>query len=112
MTLDDAVLESSELVTVTLDSITTGDADISIGAASSATVTIVDNDTAEVTIAATDATAGEPINHGQATVTLSNPSDSDTVVNYTISGTATSGVDFAPLSRIRHDHGWAIKPSH
>ena len=48
--LDDLILEDNETVTVTLDSVASGDADITIGAGDTATVTIADNDTAEVTI--------------------------------------------------------------
>jgi hypothetical protein len=96
--LDDALLEDNENVTVTLNAITAGDADVSIGAANAATVSISDDDSAEVTIVANDATASEPVNHGQFTVSLSNVSDSDTTVSYTVSGDATSGSDFAPLT--------------
>ena len=56
--IDDNLLEDNETVTVTLDSITSGDADITIGASNSDTVTISDEDTAEVTIAANDASGG------------------------------------------------------
>ena len=96
--IDDSILEDNESVTLTLDSITAGDADISIGATDSATVTISDDDTAEVTIAANDASASEPGDDGQFTVSISNPSDTDTVVTFTIGGNATSGDDFTPLT--------------
>ena len=95
---DDSILEDNESVTLTLDSITAGDADISIGAADSATVTISDDDTATVSISSIDSIASEPGNDGQLRVTLSQPSDSDTVVSYAISGTATAGTDFVALS--------------
>ena len=62
------------------------------------TVTITDDDTAEVTIAANDASAAEPADDGQFTVTLSNPSDTDTVISYTVSGDATAGSDYTTLS--------------
>ena len=42
--IDDNLLEDNETVTVTLDSITSGDADITIGASNSDTVTISDDD--------------------------------------------------------------------
>ena len=96
--IDDSILEDNESVTLTLDSITAGDADISIGATDSATVTISDDDTAEVTIAANDASASVPGDDGQFTVSISNPSDTDTVVTFTIGGNATSGDDFTPLT--------------
>ena len=56
--LDDNLLEDNETVTVTLDGITSGDADITSGTPISDTVTISDDDTAEVTIAANDAQGG------------------------------------------------------
>ena len=96
--LDENLLEDNETVTVTLTGITSGDADISLGGTVSDTVTITDDDTALVTIAATDASAAEPGNDGQFTVTLSNPSDTDTVVSYTVSGDATAGSDYTTLT--------------
>ena len=43
--------------------------------------------------------ASEPSNDdAQFTVSLSNPSDSPTTIAYTVSGSANSGTDFAPLS--------------
>ena len=98
--LNDVVVEGNETVTVTLNSITSGDADISInGAASSDTVTIADDgDTAQVSILANDAAAGEPANNGQFTVSLSAPSSTDTVISYTVGGTATAGADYTALT--------------
>ena len=56
--LDDAIVEASETVIVTLDSVTAGDPQITIdGGANQATVTIADDDTATVSIAANDASA-------------------------------------------------------
>jgi XRE family aerobic/anaerobic benzoate catabolism transcriptional regulator len=76
--LDDNVLEGSESVVVTLDSIS-GDPDIAIdGTADSATVTITDEDTALVSITASDPTAAEPSDDGQFTVSLTNAADTDT----------------------------------
>ena len=77
--LDDNLLEDNETVTVTLTGITSGDADISLGGTVSDTVTIADNDSAVVTIAANDDSAAEPADDGQFTVTISSPSDTDTV---------------------------------
>ena len=64
----------------------------------SAQVDIADNDAATVTIAATDATAAEPADDGRFTVTLSQASATDTVIDYSITGTAANGTDFALLS--------------
>ena len=97
-TLDDAILESTESVTLTLDSVTSGDSDITIGAADSATVLIADDDVAQATITANDPNATEPGDHGQYTVVLSNVSDTNTIISYTVSGDATAGADFSALS--------------
>ncbi|MCG8448163.1 MAG: Ig-like domain-containing protein, partial [Pirellulales bacterium] len=94
---DDAFPEPAETVIVTLDS--TDNAGIAVhGTNNSATVTITDDDGATVSIAATDASAAEPADDGQFTVTLSAAADTDTVVNYTASGTASGGTDYATFS--------------
>ena len=96
--LDDNLLEDNETVTVTLTGITSGDADISLGATISDTVTICDNDSAVVTITANDPDAAEPSDDGQFTVTISKPSDTDTVISYVVSGDATPGSDYTTLT--------------
>ena len=85
---------------VTLDSVTAGDPQITIdGGANQATVTIADDDTATVSIAANDASASETgPDNGQYTVTLSKASSTDTTISYTVTGTAASGDDFTALS--------------
>ena len=98
--IDDNVLESTETLTIRLDAIDSGDADISIGSADSATVTIDDDDAAEATVVANDSTAGEPGDHGQFTVILSNPSDSDTEIEYAIGGDALAGTDYGSMTGI------------
>lgn len=67
----------------------------------SATASIADNDTADVTITATKATATEnSTNGGEFTVNLSAPNSSPdpVTITYTVSGSATAGTDYAPLS--------------
>ena len=49
-------------------------------------------------LSASDPSASEPANPGQFTVTISNVSDTDTVVAYTLTGDATPGIDFTALS--------------
>ena len=71
---------------------------VSLGGNVSDTVTIADNDSAVVTISANDDSAAEPGDNGQFTVTLSNPSDTDTVISYTVSGDATPGSDYTTLT--------------
>ncbi|WP_236615673.1 beta strand repeat-containing protein [Rhodopirellula europaea] len=88
--LDDSVVEGSESVIVTLDAITAGDADISIGAANSDTVTISDEDTASVSIATLNNAMEQGEVDGVFTLTLTGgPASTDTIVNYLID---TSGV--------------------
>ncbi len=98
-TIDNAILEDNETVIVTLTG--SDDSDVTVSTApgaNTATVTIADNDTATVSITANDSTASEPANDGQFTVTMSAVSDKDTVVNYSVTGTAGSGADFTALS--------------
>ncbi len=98
-TIDNAILEDNETVIVTLTG--TDDSDVTVSTApgaNTATVTIADNDTATVSITANDSTAAEPANDGQFTVTMSATSDKDTVINYSVAGTAGSGTDFTALS--------------
>lgn len=70
-----------------------------VGAASSATVTIADfaGDLPQVDVIQT-ANAAEPGTNGQFRITARGAGTGSLVVNYTISGTATSGTDFTALS--------------
>ena len=99
--LDDAIEESAESVIVTLTG-ATGDADVVLGAVTEATVTISDDDAAttdnEVSLAATTPGASEPGTDGQFTVSLSEVATTDTVVTYTVGGTATADADYTALS--------------
>jgi Autotransporter beta-domain/Calx-beta domain len=93
--VDDALVEGSETVDVTLTSVTSGLG--TLGTTLTATNTITDNDTAVVTVAnVTD--GGEPASSGILTVSQSAVSVSDTVLSYSIGGTATSGSDYSALS--------------
>ena len=97
--VDDAVVEAAESFSISLigPSSTTG-ANVVLGASASVTTTITDNDTATVSIApATDGEEAGLVN-GEFTVTISSPASTDTVINYTLSGTASSGDDYSPLS--------------
>ena len=71
-----------------------------VGSPSSATVTIKDDEASVITVAATDATAGEP-NSGQGTGTFTftrtAPLTAALTVNYAVGGTATSGTDYTAL---------------
>ena len=78
----------------------TDNASVSVdGLADEATVNIADDaDAATVSIAATTPSADEDGADGQFTVTLTSVTDNDTVVSYSISGTAANGTDFTTLS--------------
>ncbi|MHC1707866.1 MAG: beta strand repeat-containing protein, partial [Bacteroidales bacterium] len=96
--VDNTILEATEDVIVTLTGITSADADVSLGTPLTATVNITDNDVATVSIAANDADAGEPANNGQFTVTQTLAADVNTVLTYSIGGSAAPTADYTPLS--------------
>ena len=96
--LNDNLIEADETVTVTLNSITSGDPTVSIGAANNATLNILDDDTGTVSIAATtNGNETGPVD-GRFTVTQSGVSSTATVIGYIVSGTAAQGTDFTALS--------------
>ena len=101
---DDATLEADEDFTVSISgpSSTTG-ASVGLGASTAVTTTITDNDAATVSIAATTDGNEAGVVDGVFTVTMTNPSDTDTVVNYTVGGTATSGADYTAVTGTSHD---------
>ncbi len=94
--IDDSELEVSESIVVTL----VEGSDYALGTPNSATVTLHDDDTV-VTVAANDSTAGEPGSGqgtGQFRFTRTGIVAQALTIQVTISGTATPGSDFAPLS--------------
>jgi hypothetical protein len=94
--INDVTVEGSETVIVTLTSITSGAA--SLGTTLIATNTVADNDSATVSIANTTNGAEAGPTSGVLTLTQTNPSATDTVISYAVSGTATSGTDYTALS--------------
>ncbi|AMV30637.1 Calx-beta domain protein [Pirellula sp. SH-Sr6A] len=100
--VDSAELEDDETVVVTLTKITSGDPDVTLTGTLAGTVTIYDDDQALVTLKANDPNASEdPLDDGQFTVSLSEVSDTNTVVTYSIAagvGQATNGADYKALS--------------
>ncbi len=77
----------------------TANALYTVGSPAAATVTITDNDLPTVTIDATDASAAEAGSAtGTFTVTRTGDLTGALTVNYTISGSATNGSDYASLS--------------
>lgn len=94
---DDDIVEGDETVVLSLT--TTNDVDVVIAGSpeNTGTVTIRDDDTSSATIAADVATAVEGGTNGQFTVTLDKESKTDTVVTYSIGGTAINGIDYSSL---------------
>ncbi|NVJ67540.1 MAG: DUF11 domain-containing protein, partial [Gammaproteobacteria bacterium] len=90
----DTTVESDETVVMSI-----------AGASSNATITtasangtIINDDASEISIAATtNGNETGPVD-GQFTVTLSSPSDTDTIIAYTVGGTATEGDDYSTLT--------------
>ena len=91
--LDDNVVEATETVTVTLDGVTSPSPGITMDDADkTATISIADDDTATVSIAKVSdgAEAAVPV-PGKFRVTQTKASSTDTVLSYTVDGTATPG---------------------
>jgi hypothetical protein len=96
--VDDAIVEATETVIVTLTGATPGSPSVVINAASDdASLDIVDNDSAQVSIAATAAANEAGAVHGQFTVSLTAASSTDTVVAVALAGTAAAGSDYAAI---------------
>ena len=89
----DTVVESAETVVLTL-SVATG---ATLTTSAVHTVTITDDDTPVVTLAATDADASENGDAGQWTFTRTGATTVALTVTFTVSGTATSGTDYTAL---------------
>ena len=97
--INDNIVENSETVIVTLGSGT--GYNLGATATSTATVNIDDTDTFTASVVSTTATANEsPVANGVFTISLgsTNTTGSPIVVDYTVSGTATSGLDYNALS--------------
>lgn len=96
--LNDAIVEATETVSLTLSGFTARDADVTLGSTVAATADITDNDTTTVTIAKlTDGAETNTPSNGAFRVTQTGISSTDTVVNLTVSGSATAGSDFTAL---------------
>ncbi|CCI12466.1 Similar to tr/Q12JK6/Q12JK6_SHEDO Peptidase S8 and S53 [Microcystis aeruginosa PCC 9806] len=91
--IDDTLVEGTETAILNV----AAGAGYTVGAAASATVNIADNDLPAITVAATDAVAGEPANNGQYTLTRTGPTTSALTVNIAMNGTATNGADYTAI---------------
>ncbi|MGL4400502.1 MAG: Calx-beta domain-containing protein [Luteolibacter sp.] len=96
---NDAIVEATETVIATLNGFSAGDPQVTLGATVAATVDITDEDSATVTLAkiSDGVEAASPTN-ALFRVTQTAAASTDTVINYNVGGTATSGSDFTALS--------------
>jgi Calx-beta domain len=94
--IDDAIVEGSHFCAPA--SITPSGGGVASSPAPPPTFTLTDNDTATVSIANTTNGAEAGAVAGVMTVTQSKVSAVDTVIAYTVTGTATSGTDYTALS--------------
>ncbi|MGV9009922.1 putative Ig domain-containing protein [Brevundimonas sp.] len=91
----DATVEADETVVLTVAS----GSGYTVGAPSSATGTILNDDVPSASIAVSPASISEDgAGNLIYTVTLSQPALSATIVNFTVGGTATSGTDYAAVA--------------
>ena len=92
--IDDAILESSETLTLTL----TNPVGLQFGTITTHTLTITDDDSPSVSIVANDASATEAGDPGQFTLTRTGPTTSALAVTLTRAGTGTSGTDYTAIN--------------
>ncbi|TVZ16764.1 Calx-beta domain-containing protein [Maribacter sp. MAR_2009_72] len=97
--INDSAIENNETVILTLAAGT----GYTIAAQNSATVIIISDDANIARITASDATAAESngaLATGEFTINLNSPNNTGSAitVNYTISGTATNGVDYTEIN--------------
>ena len=103
---DDALLEGSETVEMTIIGILSGNAGVAPSPDNTATVTIADDEAnnLEVRITASDPNALEGSDNGEFTITLTDSSGTpvnapqDIIVNYSVGGTASPGSDYTTLT--------------
>lgn len=94
-TIDDTQVETNETVVV---SVSTNAAYSISGNSGNATVRIIDDDLVNVTITTTSGGASEPTSAGRFTITRGGDLSPNLIIHYTVSGVATSNVDYQPLS--------------
>ena len=92
--IDDLLIDPDETVTVTLAA---PSGDVVLGT-STASIQIADNEVANLVTLAATTQAGEPATNGAFTVSLETAAATDTVISYSVAGSATGGSDYAALS--------------
>ena len=92
--MDDAQLEDYETITVTIDP----DSAYSTFLDNTATLNLTDDEQPTVSISTTNATFAENTGTARYWVSRTGPTTTPLTVNYTLSGTATAGVDYATPS--------------
>ena len=96
--LGDTLNESNETIQVSLSNASTSESGFETTISkNSASIAIADDDISTLSISTT-INASEPNVNGLFTVTLDKASDTDTVIDYLISGSGISGDDYKPLS--------------
>ncbi|WP_286812884.1 MULTISPECIES: Calx-beta domain-containing protein [unclassified Maribacter] len=102
--VDDAIVDGDISYTIITGNVTSADANYNVlsgGDVANVAVINIDDDAYIASVASTDATAREnPLVNGKFTISLNsvNNSGSNIEIDYTLSGSATSGVDFETLS--------------
>ncbi|TRX48378.1 T9SS type B sorting domain-containing protein [Fulvivirga sp. M361] len=92
--LPDNLVEANETVIVTMTG--TNNPSVTIGATDDATISIIDNDVAVLSIAATTQ-AAEDATDGLFTITATHPFSTPVTVDITVGGSATQGTDYATI---------------
>ncbi|RYD37906.1 MAG: PKD domain-containing protein, partial [Verrucomicrobiaceae bacterium] len=92
--LDDAIGEPDKTISITLS----GGTGAVLGTLAVHTLTIADDDRAVVTLNSPDPSASEAGDPGTVTFTRTGPLTEPLTVNYSLSGTAVSGVDYTGLA--------------
>ena len=92
----DTLIEDNETLVVTLTGVTSGDA--VIGSTDNATITLTSPERANISIANDNNSFEDGPVDGALTISLDNASEVPITVNYSVTGTAISGTDYAALS--------------
>jgi gliding motility-associated-like protein/uncharacterized repeat protein (TIGR01451 family) len=96
--LNDTIAESNETIIAQLNTVTSTMPFVK-GVPDTDTVTIIDDDTEQLVIEASDADAAEPSNAGQFTVRIASGATAaaDITIDLEITGTATNGTDYTTI---------------